>query len=100
VEYALSDEEDWQAPSRPGAAERQLPLAGERTGTLTPREWEVALLVSRGLTNRRIAEELSISANTANNHVAKILHKLGLSSRAEIATWVTQQQRFSSSEPD
>jgi predicted ATPase/DNA-binding SARP family transcriptional activator/DNA-binding CsgD family transcriptional regulator len=100
VEYALSDEEEWQAPSRPGASERQPPSAGERTGTLTPREREVALLVGRGLTNRRIAEELSISANTANNHVAKILKKLGLGSRAEIAAWVTQQRHTPYSKPD
>jgi predicted ATPase/DNA-binding SARP family transcriptional activator/DNA-binding CsgD family transcriptional regulator len=98
VEYALSDEEEWRAPSRPGAAERQ-PPAGERTGALTPREREVALLVGRGLTNRGIAEELSISANTANKHVAKILRKLGLGTRAEIAAWVAQL-RFASSKPD
>jgi DNA-binding NarL/FixJ family response regulator len=80
--------------------ERQPLPAGKRTGTLTHREWEVALLVGRGLTNRRIAEELSISANTANNHVARILKKLGLGSRAEIAAWVTQQRRSPSPKPD
>jgi non-specific serine/threonine protein kinase len=59
--------------------------AGEPTGDLTYREREVALLVVRGLTNRQISEELSISERTAGNHVAKILRKLGLRSRAQIA---------------
>jgi DNA-binding CsgD family transcriptional regulator/tetratricopeptide (TPR) repeat protein len=52
---------------------------------LTAREREVAALASRGLTNRQVARELSISERTAGNHVAKILRKLGLSSRAQIA---------------
>jgi DNA-binding NarL/FixJ family response regulator len=59
---------------------------------LTPREQEVATLVSRGLTNRQVAQELSISERTAANHVAKILRKLGLSSRAQIASWTTESQ--------
>jgi non-specific serine/threonine protein kinase len=51
---------------------------------LTSREQEVATLVARGLTNRQIATQLSISERTAANHVAKILKKLGLRSRTQI----------------
>jgi DNA-binding CsgD family transcriptional regulator len=58
----------------------------------TAREQEVALLVGRGLTNRRIAQELSISERTAENHIGKILKKLGFSSRARIAAWVAQSK--------
>ncbi|MGK5558800.1 response regulator transcription factor, partial [Actinomadura kijaniata] len=54
------------------------------------REREVAQLISRGLTNRAIAEELYISPGTAGRHVANILTKLGLRSRAQIAAWWTQ----------
>lgn len=61
------------------------PAAGEPMGNLTRREREVAILVARGLTNRQISTELSISERTAGNHVAKILRKLGLHSRAQIA---------------
>jgi predicted ATPase/DNA-binding SARP family transcriptional activator/DNA-binding CsgD family transcriptional regulator len=59
---------------------------GTQTGTqaLTAREREVALLVGRGLTNRQIASELSISEHTAANHVRKILKKLGVRSRTQI----------------
>ncbi|GAA3205526.1 ATP-binding protein [Actinocorallia longicatena] len=60
-------------------------------GLLTDRETEVTLLVGRGLSNRRIAEELTISQATAARHVSNILAKLGYSSRAQIATWVAEQ---------
>ncbi len=54
---------------------------------LTPREVEVALLVSDGLTNRQIGERLSISAKTAGVHVSNILTKTGLASRYDLAAW-------------
>ena len=66
--------------------EQQQPSADERTGRLTAREREVALLVARGLTNRQIAQQLSISEYTVANHVRKILKKLGLRSRAQISS--------------
>jgi DNA-binding NarL/FixJ family response regulator len=49
-------------------------------------------LVARGLTNRQIAQELSISERTAGNHVAKILRKLELRSRAQIGRWAADRQ--------
>jgi DNA-binding CsgD family transcriptional regulator/tetratricopeptide (TPR) repeat protein len=55
---------------------------------LTPREQEVARLVTEGRTNGGIADELFISTKTASVHVSNILSKLGMSSRAEIAAWV------------
>jgi DNA-binding CsgD family transcriptional regulator len=61
---------------------------------LTRREREVAALVSRGLTNRQIASELVISGYTVNNHVAKILRKLGLSSRTQISTLVVEDRPY------
>jgi non-specific serine/threonine protein kinase len=57
-------------------------------GQLSPREREVALLVARGLTNRQLAHVLVISTRTADHHVANILAKLGLDTRAQIAGWV------------
>ncbi len=41
-----------------------------------PRELEVLKLVAQGMSNRQIAEELSISENTANNHMRNIIEKL------------------------
>ncbi len=60
---------------------------GPRQNPLSRREQEVAALIARGLTNREIAEALSISERTAGNHVHHILNKLGLGSRAQVAVW-------------
>lgn len=57
---------------------------------LTAREQQVLDLISRGLTNRQVGEELFISAKTASVHVSAILRKLGASSRTEAATMSTR----------
>ncbi|GAA1938850.1 helix-turn-helix transcriptional regulator [Kitasatospora viridis] len=46
---------------------------------LSPREHQVAGLLTAGATNQQIAESLSLSPRTAENHVAKVLKKLGTS---------------------
>ncbi|POX37718.1 LuxR family transcriptional regulator [Streptomyces sp. Ru73] len=58
---------------------------GSLPGPLTPREREVAGLVTEGLTNRQIAERLVISKRTADAHVDHILTKLGITSRTQVA---------------
>ena len=50
---------------------------------LTPREYEVLALMVEGMTNPDIADRLTISRATATSHVSHILHKLGVSNRAE-----------------
>jgi ATP/maltotriose-dependent transcriptional regulator MalT len=55
-------------------------------GELSRRELEVLDLVAQGLTNRDIAARLVLSEHTVNRHVANILRKLGLSSRAAAAS--------------
>lgn len=59
---------------------------------LTGREREVALLVANGLTNRQIAERLTLSVRTAESHVDGIRAKLGVRTRAQIAAWVTERE--------
>jgi DNA-binding CsgD family transcriptional regulator len=56
---------------------------------LTTREFEVARKIADGLTNAEVAEELGISPKTASAHVEHIFAKLGVSRRAEVATWAT-----------
>jgi DNA-binding NarL/FixJ family response regulator len=52
---------------------------------LTPREAEVLALISKGLSNKEIAERLSIAPNTVKNHVHNLLSKLDVRSRHEAA---------------
>ncbi|MFB7288902.1 ATP-binding protein [Actinacidiphila glaucinigra] len=59
--------------------------AGSR---LTRREEQVATLIGRGLTNRSIAHELIISERTVHGHVERILAKLKMSSRVQVAAWI------------
>jgi DNA-binding CsgD family transcriptional regulator len=75
------------APSAPLPERRGTDGSGERM-PLTPRELEVALLISRGLTNRGIAEQLVIAERTAETHARNIREKLGLTTRPQIAAWI------------
>jgi DNA-binding CsgD family transcriptional regulator len=56
-------------------------------GALTPRQREVAALVSEGATNREIAERLGIDERSAEGHVERIRLRLDVRSRAQIAAW-------------
>ena len=61
-------------------------------GGLTRREREIAELLAEGLSNKEIAARLVISQRTAETHVDHILSKLGITSRAQVASWVAEQQ--------
>ena len=67
----------------------QVPVSGpgETTPALTPRELDVLKLVAQGLSNSDIARRLVLSEHTVHRHLANILRKLGLSSRAAAAAW-------------
>jgi len=61
-------------------------LAGEGDMLLlSPRENDVLAMLADGLTDREIAEALTISPRTVETHVSNILHKLGVRNRAEAA---------------
>ncbi len=60
------------------------------SGTLTARESEVLALLAHGATNAHIAERLVISRRTAEHHVASILSKLDLRTRAQAAAYALQ----------
>lgn len=62
---------------------------------LTPREREVLRLISEGLSNRVIAEELGVTANTVRNHVQRILFKLNVHSKLEAIVFAHAHQPVS-----
>jgi non-specific serine/threonine protein kinase len=66
-----------------------LPQAPACAG-LSPREMEVLRLLVEGRSDRQIATALFISANTAGNHVSRILAKLGVESRTAAATFAVR----------
>lgn len=57
--------------------------------TLTARQWEVAVLVAQGRSNRELAAYLGISVKTAEKHIGEILRRWGIHSRTGIANLVT-----------
>ena len=62
------------------------PLA--TTATLTGREREIAGLAAAGVSSKQIANDLVLSTRTVDNHLQRIYHKLGVSSRQSLAEWV------------
>jgi DNA-binding NarL/FixJ family response regulator len=77
-----------QVRTRLGMAPADAPPAVTGPAALTPREREVAVLISDGLTNTELARRLYISPKTAAVHVSNILRKLGVSSRTEVGDLV------------
>jgi len=66
-----------------GASPR--PRRRDASEELTPHELQVALLVSRGATNKEAAAQLFVSPKTIDFHLRNIYRKLGIRSRAELA---------------
>ncbi|MET0897008.1 MAG: response regulator transcription factor [Mycobacterium sp.] len=69
---------------------RLVALAAQRPSApgelmLTTRETEILKMLKLGLSNREIADELSIAVHTVKNHVHSLLAKLGVTSRAQAA---------------
>ncbi len=54
---------------------------------LSPREMEILLYVTRGLSNKEIAVKLEISHQTVKNHMTAILHKLDVEDRTQAAVY-------------
>jgi non-specific serine/threonine protein kinase len=67
-------------------------MSDSEADCLSGREREVANLIAEGRSNKEIAAALVISTRTAEGHVRRILSKLSLSSRAQVAAWMTEHR--------
>jgi DNA-binding NarL/FixJ family response regulator len=75
----------WALRAEPPAT----PAPAAETG-LTPREQQVLACLARGHSDKKIAQELGISAGTVSKHVTSMLHKLELHNRVELARWAAR----------
>ncbi|NEP46882.1 MAG: helix-turn-helix transcriptional regulator [Okeania sp. SIO2H7] len=57
------------------------------TGSLSEREVQIVELVTIGMTNQEISEQLDISKRTVDNHISNILTKTSTSNRVELVRW-------------
>jgi pimeloyl-ACP methyl ester carboxylesterase/DNA-binding CsgD family transcriptional regulator len=74
--------------SRGGRALRLLSMRSDR---LSSREQEVVGLVVEGNTNREIADALCLAEKTVENHIGRILTKLDLKSRTQLAAYAVER---------
>ena len=73
-------------PGRPGARSRRVGRPPSTSGDgLTRRQRQIAIQVSKGLTNPEIARNLGISQFTVATHLQRIFTKLKIHSRVKLA---------------
>jgi DNA-binding NarL/FixJ family response regulator len=70
-----------------GQLSTQETLKGERNSGLTPREVEILQLICDGKSNKEIAVQLELSANTVAVHRANIMDALGIHKTAELVVY-------------
>jgi predicted ATPase/DNA-binding CsgD family transcriptional regulator len=72
--------------------------ARQQLEQLTPREYEVAVLIAQAKSNAEIAEELVVSKRTVESHIANIRSKLGFTARSQIVRWAIESGLVEASE--
>jgi two-component system, NarL family, nitrate/nitrite response regulator NarL len=70
-------------------------LARTATIVLSKREEEIARLVASGLSNREVAQRLSLSHHTVKNNLFRVFEKLGISTRIELVLYILSQHKGS-----
>jgi two-component system, NarL family, nitrate/nitrite response regulator NarL len=89
VQAALKEPRPIVPPEAGGEAEtdpdEEAPALAGRP--LTPREWDVLVLMVEGISNKGIAERLGVGPSTVNTHVQRVLSKLRAHSRLEAAAF-------------
>lgn len=80
-----------QPPRSEAVATPVAPPIGNGKNGLSAREAQVAALLAQGKSNREIAEQLVVGVKSVETYVTRILNKLGLSSRLQVALWAVEQ---------
>ncbi len=65
----------------------------ERLASLTPQERRILDLITDGLTNRQIADEMFLAEKTVKNYVSNLLAKLGMERRTQAAVFGARLQQ-------
>jgi len=99
-DYIVKPFDSSELLARVAALVRRVPAlrrhANENIGQLTSRESEILSLLAEGLTQREIAQRLSISSKTVATHIDHVLAKLGVHSRAQAVAAAYRRQLLSS----
>ena len=69
---------------------RRAPEEDERLRGLTPQERRILLLLTEGMTNRQIADEMYLAEKTVKNYVSNLLAKMGMHRRTEAAVYAAR----------
>ena len=80
------------SPRAVAGAQQSAAAASRAMRGLSPREREVMALMVKGLHNRRIGEELGISARTVEVHKARVMEKLGVKNLVELVRIADQSK--------
>jgi DNA-binding NarL/FixJ family response regulator len=73
-----------------GSMVGRLSEAAPAEGRVTGRELDIVSLVAQGLENKEIAAELGIAEQTVKNHLSRVMKKLGLRNRQEVAMFAVR----------
>ena len=68
----------------------RLQVDKEAVKDISKSEWQIIQAVGSGMSNKEIANELSLSEGTVRNAISNILFKLGLRDRTQLAIWAVQ----------
>jgi two-component system response regulator NreC len=89
-ERVIAPELEQAAVAALGSLARQAREGSEMRASLTSREHEILLMVSRGLTMQQVGSRLGISPRTVETHVAKLYRKLGVRTRVQAVARAAQ----------
>ncbi|GAA5226045.1 response regulator transcription factor [Paeniglutamicibacter antarcticus] len=80
------------AAAGPGQGIPRSSAARQRLGVLTDRERQIAVAMARGYSNQEIAARLFISLATVKTHIGRVLEKLGMENRVQVALCVFESE--------